>query len=167
MRLARPQKQLKKIRDSGSFHDICFTRGHAIFRRLATHSIYYTVLAYRLLSFQSQVAMEPQISDTNYRVEVSGWDAAETFFVEKATLELSDQGERFVHLHHPVRSGLMLFLRLIDNRVGYPSFPIAYQVREVVASENDGMRRVSLAKLQHRHQVNGEARSSGGAAESY
>mgnify|MGYP000141067223 CR=1 FL=1 len=38
--------------------------------------------------------MDSQSSISDYRVEVSGWDVAESFFVEKATLELSLDGAR-------------------------------------------------------------------------
>ncbi|HEV2387214.1 MAG TPA: hypothetical protein VGS20_08160 [Candidatus Acidoferrales bacterium] len=94
--------------------------------------------------------MEPLPADTEYQVEVSGWDSSETFFVERTTLELGEEGDRFVHLRHPLRPGLMVFLRLIDSRAGSPSLPIAYQVKEVTSAGAEGVNRASLLRLHHR-----------------
>ena len=94
--------------------------------------------------------MEPQSSLSDYRVEVSGWDVAESFFVEKATLELNLEGARIVHLRHPLRPGSMVFLRLIDTRVSFPAFPVAYQVLDVAATLTEGVCRITLRRLGHR-----------------
>jgi hypothetical protein len=106
--------------------------------------------------------MEPHEPEIDYRVEVSGWDAMESFFVEKATLELGEKGDRYVHLRHPVRSGLMVFLRLIDSRVNFPTFPIAYKVKDVTPTGSDGVSRVSLLRLPRRHGSDGEPAGSAG-----
>jgi hypothetical protein len=112
-------------------------------------------LAWRLLvSFPVNGAendMEPQPSLSDYRVEVSGWDVAESFFVEKATLELNLEGARTVHLRHPLRTGSMVFLRLIDTRVSFPAFPVAYQVLDVAGTGSEGVSRITLRRLGHRH----------------
>ena len=94
--------------------------------------------------------MELQSPPSQYRVEVSGWDVAESFFVEKATLELSQQGERIVQLRHPVREGLLVFLRLIDSRLSFPALPIAYRVVHVTSAPNETPCRVMLRKLPQR-----------------
>jgi hypothetical protein len=94
--------------------------------------------------------MEMQSLSSQYRVEVSGWDVAESFFVEKATLELSQQGDRIVHLRRPVREGLLLFLRLIDSRLSFPALPVAYRIVHVDSVPNQLECRVALRKLQHR-----------------
>lgn len=99
-----------------------------------------------------QPNMEPERVDTDYRVEVSGWDVAESFFVEKVTIELTDAGERVVHLKHPLREGLIVFLRLIESRINFPTLPVAYRVMEVGPSQKDGVIRVSLKKLRQ-HQI--------------
>lgn len=95
--------------------------------------------------------MDSQSSISDYRVEVSGWDVSESFFVEKATLELSLDGARSIQLRHPLRAGSMVFLRLIDSRVGFPALPVAYQVIEVSAAENEDLSKVTLRRLGHRH----------------
>jgi hypothetical protein len=94
--------------------------------------------------------MDSQPTRPDCRVEVSGWDAAERFFVEEALLEMNDEGERFVHLRHPVHPGLTVFLRLIDSPIGFPASPIAYEVKEVTVTENEGVSRVRLLKLHQR-----------------
>lgn len=97
---------------------------------------------------------QPALSD--YRVEVSGWDVAESFFVEKATLELTPAGERIVHLRHPLRTGLLVFLRLIDSRVAFPAVPIAYEVLDISDNSNQELNRITLRKLAHRRTVQRE-----------
>jgi hypothetical protein len=108
--------------------------------------------------------MEAQPSLSDYRVEVSGWDVAESFFVEKATLELSPQGERIVHLRHPLRTGLLVFLRLIDSRVAFPAEPIAYEVLDISGTSTAEVSRVTLRKLAHRRSGDPEILPPGEAA---
>jgi hypothetical protein len=100
--------------------------------------------------------MDAQPSLSDYRVEVSGWDVAESFFVEKATLELNLEGERVIHVRHPLRIGAMVFLRLIDTRVAFPALPVAYQVTGVSGAEREGVSRVTLRRLGHRHAADSE-----------
>jgi hypothetical protein len=100
-------------------------------------------------------------AEFDYRVEVSGWDVAESFFVEKVILELTQTGERVVHLKHPLRTGLIVFLRLIESRIDFPALPVAYQVMEVVPGEKDGVNRVSLRKIRHERRDGSETATSG------
>lgn len=97
--------------------------------------------------------IRPTVSD--FEVEVSGWDSGDGFFVEKATLEVGQPGERFIYLRHPVRPGLMLFLRLVDSRVGYPTFPVPYRVLQVNSAEGSALHRVILQKVERRRPVSG------------
>jgi hypothetical protein len=99
--------------------------------------------------------------DSDYRVEVSGWDLAERFFVEKVTLELTQWGERVVHLKHRLRTGSIVFLRLIEARINFAAFPVAYEVMEIGPGEKDGVNRVCLKKLRHRRIDDSEASASG------
>ncbi|HVB98390.1 MAG TPA: hypothetical protein VNJ12_03540 [Candidatus Dormibacteraeota bacterium] len=89
-------------------------------------------------------------------MEVSGWDVAESFFVEKVSLELTQAGERVVHLKHSLREGLIVFLRLMESRITFPVLRVAYRVTEVSPSERDGVNRVSLRKLRHRRPSDSE-----------
>lgn len=105
--------------------------------------------------------MDPERTGFDFRVEVSGWDVAESFFVEKVILEFTEAGERVVHLKHPVCPGLIVFLRLIDSRVIFPALPVAYQVMQVVPNNRDEPNRVSLRKLRHRRKDGKEELASG------
>jgi hypothetical protein len=104
----------------------------------------------RAAGFPAANAMDSPSSVSDYRVEVSGWDVAESFFVEKASLELSLDGARVIHLRHPLRTGSMVFLRLIDSRIGFPALPVAYQVLEVSTADNEQVPRITLRRLGHR-----------------
>lgn len=108
--------------------------------------------------------MDPERADPDYRVEVSGWDVAESFFVEKVTLELTQAGERIVHLRHPLREGLIVFLRLMESRISFPALPVAYRVTEVTVGDKEGKSRVSLCKLRH-HRTGESETPAPGAAE--
>lgn len=108
--------------------------------------------------------MDQQPSLSDYRVEVSGWDVAESFFVEKALLELNPAGERVVHLRHPLRSGLLVFLRLIDSWIDFPALPVAYEVLQVSGMPNGTASRVTLRKLGHRRTGGRKVPSTGETA---
>jgi hypothetical protein len=105
--------------------------------------------------------MEPARNENDYRVEVSGWDLADSFFVEKVLLRLTQDGERVVHLKHPVRAGLVVFLRLMGSGIHFPALPVAYLVTEVTSPEEDGIHRVTLQKLRHRRSAGSETAESG------
>ena len=111
----------------------------------------------RAAGFHAANVMDSQSTVSDYRVEVSGWDVDESFFVEKATLELSLEGARVVHLRRPLRTGSMVFLRLIDSRVGFPAFPVAYQVLEVSGAGSEEVRRITLRRMGHRRPEDNEA----------
>lgn len=135
---ARPVSQ--HLFHAGTRNSAC--RCNFFFRRAA--------LACRLLSVVEAPMNDSQHSETDRRVEVSGWDAEEKFFVERADLARGADGKRFVYLRRPLRAGLIVFLRVLDTRVGYPTFPVAYHVIEVAAGEKSGASRVTLERLQER-----------------
>ena len=86
---------------------------------------------------------------TTYRVEVSGWDLEENFFVEKTELEWSEEQGKKVYMRHPLRDGAVVFVRLIQPTCSGHTFPIAYQV-EKVRSGSRGMWDVRLVQLHPR-----------------
>ena len=47
------------------------------------------------------------------RVEISGWDSSENFFVEKAVLHWESDGTREVRFRSMVRPGSVVFVRLL------------------------------------------------------
>lgn len=109
--------------------------------------------------------MDMHATLSDYRVEVSGWDVGESFFVEKVTLEVGQPGERVIYLRHPLRPGQTVFLRLLDTRAGYPTFPVAYRVMQVTSAEGPEPSRVVLQKLERRRSASSEAHDAKGATE--
>src|SRR5580698_7777774 len=62
-----------------------------------------------------EMSLSARISVTSlYRVEVSGWDKSQTFFVEKSELEWSEDSGKHVTLSSAVPDGSVVFLRLIQ-----------------------------------------------------
>jgi hypothetical protein len=50
----------------------------------------------------------------SYRVEVSGWDAKESFFIEKTALEWTPEDKKAIMLRAPIRTGSIVFVRLLQ-----------------------------------------------------
>ncbi len=78
-------------------------------------------------------APHPLVS--TYRVEVSGWDSAQSFFVEIANLEWDEASSKNITLGRSLCPGTMVFVRLLlptrglssrtyrDHRGGTPTVP--------------------------------------------
>jgi hypothetical protein len=64
-----------------------------------------------------------EYESNGYRVEVSGWDAEERFFVEKSTLVWSEKTGKRVALQAVVQAGSVLFVRLTQPMGGGSDFP--------------------------------------------
>jgi hypothetical protein len=62
-----------------------------------------------------------------YRVEVSGWDKSQTFFVEKSELEWTEESGKQVTLSSAVPDGSVVFLRLIQPLSADRSQPVPYE----------------------------------------
>lgn len=90
------------------------------------------------------------LGSNTYRIEVSGWDRSESFFVEKTQLDWSEQHGKKIFLRHSVREGAVLFVRLIHPTAAGHSFPVAYQVKEVGPADAAGMYAVSLVQIHPR-----------------
>ncbi len=86
----------------------------------------------------------------SYRVEVSGWDALENFFVEKTVLSWSCEEKKEVSLRAPIREGCVVFVRLLQPVANGNNFPLAYQAVKVMPRDSTGARRVRLAQLRPR-----------------
>jgi hypothetical protein len=81
------------------------------------------------------------------RVEISGWDLSERFFVERGTLlDAQEEGKRAT-IHRPVRVGGLLFLRLLSSAHSSVAFPVAFRVREIRAELQDGTYEVTLRQM--------------------
>lgn len=103
--------------------------------------------------------MEFDLNGSNsYRVEVSGWDAKENFFVEKTMLDWRAERYREVSLQSRVRQGAVVFVRLLRPLATESDFPIAYQVANVAGRGGGARTRVQLIKLQTQGKATDEAR---------
>ncbi len=85
-------------------------------------------------------------------VEVSGWDAEAQFFAEIANLDSNESGES-VKLYHRVRSGSLLFVRLLRGEAEEAcekSHPSAYEAQAAEPPDFTGRARIRLVPCQPR-----------------
>jgi hypothetical protein len=88
--------------------------------------------------------------ENSYRVEISGWDAGENFFVEKTVLDWPSDEIKQVLLRSPLREGSVIFMRLLQPLNDGHNFPLAYQAVQVAPRDLHGQVRVRLAQLHPR-----------------
>jgi hypothetical protein len=90
----------------------------------------------------------------SYRVEVSGWDAKENFFVEKTSLDWREREGKTVALHATVRLDSVLFVRLLRPLGGGADFPVPHRaVRVEDRSKDASCKDVGLEQMQPRRAV--------------
>lgn len=89
--------------------------------------------------------MEDQIS--MYRVEVSGWDLNEQFFVERTALQWGEGEYRTVLIRQRVRTGALVFIRLLEAATPSRCFPVAYRARQVMERENGALYELTLSQV--------------------
>lgn len=71
------------------------------------------------------------------RVEISGWDVDEMFFVERAEVDWDESGEQIhIRMNRTLRMGAVIFLRQMAGMIGSQSYPLAYSVEPMGANEN-------------------------------
>jgi len=78
-----------------------------------------------------------------YRVEVSGWDQNQAFFVEKSELEWNEESGKRVALTNAVPDGAVIFLRLLQSLSADRSHPVPYEA-EFLAETSEGHRQFRL-----------------------
>ncbi len=83
---------------------------------------------------------------SNYRVEVSGWDATEAFFLEN-TILFWDSTKQEISLRSRLREGTVIFVRLLQPFSSEENFPIPYVVSKNLPMEIDGRITVSISRL--------------------
>ena len=86
-----------------------------------------------------------------YRVEVSGWDKSQTFFVEKSELEWNEESDKQVCLSSAVPDGSVVFLRLIQPLTTDRAQPVPYET-EFVSVTPDGQNQFRLHPVSPRVQ---------------
>lgn len=89
-------------------------------------------------------------SEDNYRVEVSGWDSKENFFLETTTLEWKPDDKKSMLLRSDIRPGCIVFVRLLQPLATAASFPIAYEALMSAEKDPNGIARISLERLRPR-----------------
>jgi hypothetical protein len=103
---------------------------------------------------ESQTVETTSNNGHRYRVEVSGWDAKENFFVEKTSLDWKEREGKTVALHVAVRVDSVLFVRLLRPLGGGADFPVPHRAVKVEEREQDATcKDVGLEQLQPRKGV--------------
>ncbi len=87
---------------------------------------------------------------SSYRVEVSGWDDKENFFVEKTTLDWSEAGGKTIGVRSSIRVESVLFVRLIQPLGGGTGFPVPYRAVKVSSNYLNDRLTVKVEQLQPR-----------------
>lgn len=80
------------------------------------------------------------------RVEVSGWDGEENFFVENVWMEPEPDGYASITLHSAPRKGSLVFLRFFKAS-GEPasSLTIPWRVEEIRQATTPGLYRIWIS----------------------
>lgn len=93
---------------------------------------------------------EPAPGETSYRVEISGWDEDESFFVEKSSLAGDELMGKHVALEHRITDGAIVFVRVLLPNSYHRSCPVAYQA-EFQGFDPDGLHVFRLSPAQPRY----------------
>jgi len=72
-----------------------------------------------------------------YRVEVSGWDSDQSFFVEKTELEWSEESGKQITLSRALNPSTMVFVRLLQPTAADRSSPVAYKAEQIASIAGD------------------------------
>ena len=86
----------------------------------------------------------------HFRVEVSGWDEEEVFFVEKSDLAWDEFAGKYVSLRHMLPEGAIVFVRMLQPTSLRQSSPMAYKV-EFIGCDPDGLHQFRLTAVQPRY----------------
>jgi len=97
-----------------------------------------------------------ETEESSRPVEISGWDLAENFFVEKTVLRRCDDGSRKVLLHAPLRVGALVFARLSDGQTADRTSPVTYQVATINPKFSDEGREIQLMQRHPRQTLLGK-----------
>ncbi|MGH9682938.1 MAG: hypothetical protein ACRD4S_04925 [Candidatus Acidiferrales bacterium] len=86
----------------------------------------------------------------SYRVEVSGWDQAQEFFVEKTMLDWREQDIKEISLRCTLREGSVVFVQLVQSLAKEVGFPVAYQAVNIGPRNDNGEMRARIEQLRPR-----------------
>jgi len=96
------------------------------------------------------LATEALPETDQYRVEVSGWDENEMFFVGKSDLAWHDLPGKHVSLEHMPPDGAIVFVRMLQPAAPRQAPPIAYQV-ELIGCDPQGCHQFRLNSVRPRY----------------
>jgi hypothetical protein len=85
-----------------------------------------------------------------YRVEVSGWDENQSFFVEISDLAWDDFAGHHISLHRMLPDGALVFVRTLLPQGLSQSPPIVYKV-EFIGCDPDGHHQFRLSAVHPRY----------------
>jgi hypothetical protein len=89
-----------------------------------------------------------------FRVEVSGWDQEQVFFVEKSHLAWDEFAGKHISLRHMLADGAIVFVRMLQATAAQPSPPMAYKV-EFIGCDPEGLHQFRLNVVQPRYSPEG------------
>lgn len=78
-----------------------------------------------------------------FRVEVSGWDEEEIFFVEKSHLDWDEFAGKHITLRHMLPEGALVFVRMLQPTALRQAPPVAYKV-EFIGCDPEGLHQFRL-----------------------
>lgn len=86
--------------------------------------------------------------------EISGWDAEENFFVEKAVFQEDGNGNR-ADLRTRLRVGSLVFVRMVEETSMNRAVPVTYKISSINANAGNGRnegtaREVAMIRLRPR-----------------
>jgi hypothetical protein len=99
-----------------------------------------------------------------YRIEISGWCADNSFFVERANLVWRAGGEKQVHLLRTLPEGAMIFVRSISSDPSNLSVPVAYRVKTVMPRDSQGRYPMDVVQMHPRAMESKESLTQGNAS---
>lgn len=90
-----------------------------------------------------------------YRVEISGWDSAKSYFVERSELLWNEEDGKQIFLDHELRGGSIVFVRLLQAVSPDRCSAVAYRAHFL----SDEPRRGTRYRLDRLHSRNLPAES--------
>lgn len=96
------------------------------------------------------LAAELLLGADSFRVEVSGWDENDVFFVEKSDLAWDDFAGKHISLRRMLPEGAIVFLRMLQPTALRPPSPAAYRV-EFIGCDAEGQHQFRLNSVQPRY----------------
>lgn len=84
------------------------------------------------------------------RVEVSGWDQDEIYFVEKSHLDWDEFAGKHISLKHMLPEGAMIFVHMLQPTAMRQEPPVPYHV-EFICCDAEGMHQFRLNTVQPRY----------------